>query len=225
MGRLPMRRRRRPRKRWTTFTTRRSVASLRHGETWTLRRMFPRWALCFATSGTRPVLCTSRPRLSMTTPSRPIRNPSPSTMQLCLPSPALNIQAANTLATCQTAHAEFEALKKEVASNVMTRKQVYIAGLVIKCYVTHMTDNAAAKKCADSNRSASTTKFDITPLPWHHAKARPTTPTAMGLRRGSPLLPTASKKDDQLWCGVPQRLLQAILLQGRQPLFSNPHTL
>merc|ERR1711988_1925924 len=66
---------------------------------------------------------------------------------------ALNIQAANTLATCQTAHAEFEALKKEVASNVMTRKQVYIAGLVIKCYVTHMTDNAAAKKCADSNRS------------------------------------------------------------------------
>merc|ERR1712054_586523 len=75
---------------------------------------------------------------------------------------ALNIQAANTLATCQTAHAEFEALKKEVASNVMTRKQVYIAGLVIKCYVTHMTDNAAAKKCADSNRSAGTTKFDIT---------------------------------------------------------------
>merc|ERR1712139_488339 len=77
-------------------------------------------------------------------------------------STALNIEAANTLATCKTAHAEFEALKKEVASNVMTRKQVYIAGLVIKCYVSHMTDNGAAKKCADKNRSASTSKFDIT---------------------------------------------------------------
>merc|ERR1712139_270925 len=76
---------------------------------------------------------------------------------------ALDIQAAATLSTCQTAHAEYEALKKEVASNVVSRKQVYIAALVIKCYVDNMTDNAAAKKCADSRRSASTTKFDITP--------------------------------------------------------------
>merc|ERR1711988_207848 len=71
--------------------------------------------------------------------------------------------AAFTLSTCQNAHAEYEALKKEVASNVVSRKQVYVAALVIKCYVDNMTDNAAAKKCADSKRNASTTKFDITP--------------------------------------------------------------
>jgi len=76
---------------------------------------------------------------------------------------ALDIQAAATLSACRTAHAEYEALKKDVASNVVTRKQTYVAGLVIGCYVDNMTDNAAAKKCADSKRSASTAKFDITP--------------------------------------------------------------
>jgi len=76
---------------------------------------------------------------------------------------ALDIQAAATVTACETAHSEYETLKKDVASNVVTRKQTYIAGLVIKCYVDHMTDNAAAKKCADSNRTASTTKFDINP--------------------------------------------------------------
>merc|ERR1712159_233044 len=76
---------------------------------------------------------------------------------------ALDIQAGATLSTCKTAHAEYETLKKDVASNVVTRKQTYIAALVIKCYVDNMTDNAGAKKCADSKRSASTTKFDITP--------------------------------------------------------------
>jgi len=76
---------------------------------------------------------------------------------------ALDIQAAATLAACKTAHAEYEALKKDVASNVVSRKQTYVAALVIRCYVDNMTNNADAKRCADSKRSASTTKFDITP--------------------------------------------------------------
>merc|ERR1711998_415650 len=76
---------------------------------------------------------------------------------------AVSIQAANTLAMCQSAHAEYNTLKGEVASNVDTRKQTFIATLVITCYVDNMTDNSAAKTCADKKRAASTSQWDITP--------------------------------------------------------------
>merc|ERR1711939_434345 len=76
---------------------------------------------------------------------------------------ALAIQAAATLAACEAAKAEYEILKRDVASNVVTRKQTFVAALVIKCYTDNMTNNAAAKKCADNKRSANTSKFNITP--------------------------------------------------------------
>merc|ERR1711939_656123 len=76
---------------------------------------------------------------------------------------ALAIQAAATLAACEAAKAEYEILKRDVASNVVTRKQTFVAALVIKCYTDNMTNNAAAKKCADNKRSAYTSKFNINP--------------------------------------------------------------
>jgi len=76
---------------------------------------------------------------------------------------ALAIQAAATLAACEAAKAEYEILKRDVASNVVTRKQTFVAALVIKCYTDNMTNNAAAKKCADNKRSANTSKFNINP--------------------------------------------------------------
>merc|ERR1711959_776640 len=62
---------------------------------------------------------------------------------------ALAIQAAATLAACEAAKAEYEILKRDVASNVVTRKQTFVAALVIKC--------------ADNKRSANTSKFNINP--------------------------------------------------------------
>merc|ERR1711934_974169 len=76
---------------------------------------------------------------------------------------ALAIQAAATLAACEAAKAEYEILKRDVASNVVTRKQTFVAALVIKCCTDNMTNNAAAKKCADNKRSANTSKFNINP--------------------------------------------------------------
>merc|ERR1712230_234407 len=71
---------------------------------------------------------------------------------------ALAIQAAATLAACEAAKAEYEILKRDVASNVVTRKQTFVAALVIKCYTDNMTNNAA-----DNKRSANTSKFNINP--------------------------------------------------------------
>merc|ERR1712216_967180 len=76
---------------------------------------------------------------------------------------ALGIQADATHAACNAAKAEYKILVDDVASNVVTRKQTFVAALVIKCYTDNMTNNAAAKKCADNKRSADTSKFNITP--------------------------------------------------------------
>jgi len=85
---------------------------------------------------------------------------------------ALGIQAAATEAACKAAAAEYEILKRDVASNVVTRKQTFVAALVIKCYTDNMTNNAAAKKCADNKRSANTSKFDINPPALHACKSK-----------------------------------------------------
>jgi len=76
---------------------------------------------------------------------------------------ALDIEAKNGHDSCKNSHTEFEQLKKEVASNVAARKQVFIATLVVTCYVDNLTDNAAAKTCADKKRGASTSAWNITP--------------------------------------------------------------
>lgn len=43
------------------------------------------------------------------------------------------------------------------------RKQVYIATLVVTCYIDNLTGNAAAKACADKQHGANTSRWNISP--------------------------------------------------------------
>merc|ERR1712093_788182 len=74
---------------------------------------------------------------------------------------ALNLEASNAKKARDNANAEFETLKRDVASNVATRKQVHISSLVVKCYVDNMTSNSAAKVCADRARKANVSIWNI----------------------------------------------------------------
>jgi len=76
---------------------------------------------------------------------------------------ALVLEAKNAKAQCDAASHEFNTLKKDVASNVATRKQVHISSLVVKCYVDNMTSNSAAKTCADKARGADVSIWNINP--------------------------------------------------------------
>merc|ERR1719253_369337 len=57
---------------------------------------------------------------------------------------ALKIEVANADSACKNAHKEYEALKREVASNVNSRKQVFISTLLITCYVDNITSMGPA---------------------------------------------------------------------------------
>merc|ERR1712093_695480 len=72
-------------------------------------------------------------------------------------------EASNAHAACRNAHKAYEILKKDVASNVSTRKQVYIASKVITCYIDNLSNNGGAKGCADRARRANTSRWNITP--------------------------------------------------------------
>merc|ERR1711977_553973 len=74
---------------------------------------------------------------------------------------SLRIEASNTNRACRQMTAEFNALKKDVATNVATRKQVHIAALVVKCYVNHLANNRSAQKCADRAHKANTSIWNI----------------------------------------------------------------
>merc|ERR1719305_1255734 len=70
-------------------------------------------------------------------------------------------EASNAHAACRNAHKAYEILKKDVASNVSTRKQVYIASKVITCYIDNLSNNGGAKGCADRARRANTSRWNI----------------------------------------------------------------
>merc|ERR1711970_987011 len=74
---------------------------------------------------------------------------------------ALNIEASNAHRACVNAHREYNALAKDVQSNVNSRKQVWISSLVVMCYIDNLTSNAAAKRCADGKRRTSTARWNI----------------------------------------------------------------
>jgi membrane protein involved in colicin uptake len=74
---------------------------------------------------------------------------------------ALGIEAQNVLDACRAAHKQYNVLVKDVQSNVNTRKQTYVAGLVIRCYVDNITSNSGAKTCADRARSADVSRWNI----------------------------------------------------------------
>merc|ERR1712216_1096708 len=69
-------------------------------------------------------------------------------------------EASNAHAACRNAHKAYEILKKDVASNVSTRKQVYIASKVITCYIDNLSNNGGAKGCADRARRANTSRWN-----------------------------------------------------------------
>jgi len=76
---------------------------------------------------------------------------------------ACKLEGDNAHTACKNAHAEYATLKKEVAGNVGMRKQVWIATLVVTCYIDNLTGNSAAKKCADKQRGANTSRWNISP--------------------------------------------------------------
>merc|ERR1712054_615780 len=76
---------------------------------------------------------------------------------------AVKIEATNTVNQCNNGHKEYNILKNEVASNVRTRKATFIATLVIACYIDNVASNSAAKACADKQRKASVSQWNITP--------------------------------------------------------------
>merc|ERR1712139_389150 len=74
---------------------------------------------------------------------------------------AMKLEAKSTHDQCQSAHSEYNALKKDVQANVETRKQVDISAKVVQCYVDNMTNNAGAKACADKARKADVSMWNI----------------------------------------------------------------
>merc|ERR1712093_863008 len=70
-------------------------------------------------------------------------------------------EASNAHAACRNTHKAYELLKRDVASNVATRKQVYIASKVITCYIDNLKNNRGAKNCADRARRANTSRWNI----------------------------------------------------------------
>merc|ERR1711977_130058 len=70
-------------------------------------------------------------------------------------------EASNAHAARRNAHKAYELLKRDVASNVRTRKQVYIASKVITCYIDNLSNNGGAKNCADRARRTNTSRWNI----------------------------------------------------------------
>jgi len=75
----------------------------------------------------------------------------------------LRVEASNANSACRNAHREYEVLKRDVRSNVSTRKQVYIASLVITCIVDNLTNSRSAKACAQRAQRSNTNMWNITP--------------------------------------------------------------
>merc|ERR1719453_387732 len=79
---------------------------------------------------------------------------------------AVKLEASNSHSRCKQAKAEYEVLKKDVFSNVKTRKSVANSVLVVKCYVNHITNNNAAHHCANRARRQSQAIWNIRAPAW-----------------------------------------------------------
>merc|ERR1711959_676185 len=78
---------------------------------------------------------------------------------------AVKLEASNSHSRCKQAKAEYEVLKKDVFSNVKARKSVATSVLVVKCYVNHITNNAA-HHCANRARRQSQAIWNIRAPAW-----------------------------------------------------------
>merc|ERR1711939_709054 len=114
---------------------------------------------------------------------------------------ALDVEVANADTACKTAHSEYATLKSEVQSNVGSRKQVYIATLVVKCYIDNLSDNSRAKVCSDSARAKDTSRWNITPKDLAKCTSKTDLTVSFGPKHWAPTTSTCSsthwnKKDD-----------------------------
>merc|ERR1712159_645660 len=74
---------------------------------------------------------------------------------------AVYLDVSNAHNVCKNAHKQYNDLKNEVFNNVKSRKHVYIASLIIHCYVDNLKSNSAAKSCADKKRKSDTSMWNI----------------------------------------------------------------
>jgi len=79
---------------------------------------------------------------------------------------AVKLEASNSHRNCQNEKREYELLKKDVFSNVKTRKSVATSVLVVKCYVNHITNNNASRNCANRARRQSQAIWNIRAPAW-----------------------------------------------------------
>merc|ERR1711959_344475 len=87
---------------------------------------------------------------------------------------AVNLEASNSHRACKQSKSEYEVLKRDVFSNVKTRKSVATSVLVVKCYVKHITNNNAAHNCSNHARRQSQAIWNIRAPAWKpcHSKAK-----------------------------------------------------
>merc|ERR1711881_778036 len=81
-------------------------------------------------------------------------------------------EASNAHAACRNAHKAYELLKRDVASNVATRKQVYVPSKVITCYIDNLSNNNGAKNCSDRARRANTSRWNINAPAIHKCQSK-----------------------------------------------------
>merc|ERR1719201_875807 len=79
---------------------------------------------------------------------------------------AVNLEASNSHRACKQSKSEYEVLKRDVFSNVKTRKSVATSVLVVKCYVKHITNNNAAHNCSNHARRQSQAIWNIRAPAW-----------------------------------------------------------
>lgn len=75
---------------------------------------------------------------------------------------AVTQQAEFVNKACNEAISDYSQLKKEVDSNVRTRRALAIAIEVVECHITNLTDNVKAATCAKEKKNADTKKWLIT---------------------------------------------------------------
>merc|ERR1711959_655235 len=89
-------------------------------------------------------------------------------------------EASNAHASCRNAHKAYELLKRDVASNVRTRKQVYVASKVITCYIDNLSNNNGAKNCSDRARRTNTSRWNINAPAMHKCENRASLQAQLG---------------------------------------------
>jgi len=76
---------------------------------------------------------------------------------------ALGLECKNTYRSCRDTHKDYNRLKRDVAANVRTRKEVFIATLIVGCYADQLKNNSGARNCANRKRRTSTSRWNINP--------------------------------------------------------------